>query len=120
MGSRRPIIARMHKTEIEAKDASALRSGPVRTWFVEAFPDGPTPAQHLTWPLIKAGEHVLVISPTGTGKTLAGFLAILDRLFRDHAEGSLAPKLRCVYVSPLRSLGYDIERNLSIPLDRIQ
>ena len=56
----------------------------------------------------------------GQGKTLAGFLAILDRLFRAHADGTLAPALRCVYVSPLRSLGYDIERNLSIPLEGIQ
>jgi ATP-dependent Lhr-like helicase len=62
----------------------------------------------------------LLIAPTGTGKTLAAFLAILDRLHREHEAGTLAPGLRCVYVSPLRSLGYDIERNLSEPLEAIR
>ena len=85
------------------------------TGLPELIPEGPTPAQRLAWPPIAAGEHLLLVSPTGTGKTLAGFLAILDRLFRAHAEGTLAPGLRCVYVSPLRSLGYDIERNLADP-----
>ena len=97
-----------------------LLSGPVRAWFLAAFPDGPTPAQELAWPSIAAGEHVLLVSPTGTGKTLAAFLAILDRLFRAHESGTLAPGLRCVYVSPLRSLNYDIERNLSTPLEGIR
>ena len=110
----------MHTIDTEAQDALALLSRPVRDWFAGAYPEGPTPAQRLAWPLIAAGEHLLLVSPTGTGKTLAGFLAILDRLFRAHAEGTLAPGLRCVYVSPLRSLGYDIERNLAIPLEGIQ
>ena len=100
--------------------ALALLSGPVRDWFAADFPDGPTPAQELAWPPIAAGEHVLLVSPTGTGKTLAAFLAILDRLFREHATGALAPGLRCVYVSPLRSLNYDIERNLSDAAGRDQ
>ncbi|MGO9812838.1 MAG: DEAD/DEAH box helicase, partial [Isosphaeraceae bacterium] len=103
-----------------ARDALGSLSGPVRDWFAAAFPEGPTAAQRLAWPPIAAGEHMLLISPTGTGKTLAGFLAILDRLFRQHAEGKLASGLRCVYVSPLRSLGYDIERNLAIPLAAIE
>ena len=94
--------------------------GPVHAWFARAFPSGPTPAQALAWPAIAAGENLLLVSPTGTGKTLAAFLAILDRLFRDHAAGTLAPGLRCVYISPLRSLGYDIERNLSEPLEAIR
>ena len=71
-------------------------------------------------PAIEAGENVLLVSPTGTGKTLAAFLAILDRLAAEHSAGTLGPGLRCVYLSPLRSLGYDIERNLSIPLDGIR
>ncbi|HMB08606.1 MAG TPA: DEAD/DEAH box helicase [Isosphaeraceae bacterium] len=94
--------------------------GPVRDWFRSAFPDGPTPAQRLAWPGIASGEHLLLASPTGTGKTLAAFLSILDRLYREHAAGTLAPGLRCVYVSPLRSLGYDIERNLSRPIEAIR
>ncbi len=70
----------------------------------------------MAWPPIAAGEHLLLVSPTGTGKTLAAFLAILDRLFRAREAKALAPGLRCVYVSPLRSLNYDIERNLAEPL----
>src|SRR4051794_10556582 len=101
-------------------DALGWLSGPVRDWFVATFPEGPTPAQRLAWPSIAAGEHVLLVSPTGTGKTLAAFLAILDRLYRAHAAGTLVPGLGCVYVSPLRSLGYDIERNLAEPLEAIR
>lgn len=92
----------------------------VRAWFEGEFPGGPTPAQRAAWPAIAAGENVLLVAPTGTGKTLAAFLAILDRLFREHATGTLGDGLRCIYVSPLRSLGYDIERNLSAPLDAIR
>ena len=120
MGPGCPITAGMHTIDIEAGDALGSLSGPVRDWFAGAFPEGPTPAQRLAWPPIAAGEHLLLVSPTGTGKTLAGFLAILDRLFRRHAEGTLSPGLRCVYISPLRSLGYDIERNLAIPLGGIE
>lgn len=94
--------------------------GAVGAWFRHAFPAGPTPAQALAWPSIAAGESLLLIAPTGTGKTLAAFLAILDRLHREHEAGGLADGLRCLYVSPLRSLGYDIERNLSEPLDAIR
>src|SRR3954465_4829152 len=98
---------------VDGSGARGALAGPVRDWFAATFPGGPTPAQRLAWPPIAAGEHVLLVSPTGTGKTLAAFLAILDGLFREHAAGTLGPGLRCVYVSPLRSLGYDIERNLS-------
>jgi ATP-dependent Lhr-like helicase len=99
--------------------AVAPLSEPVRAWFEEAFPEGPTPGQAMAWPAIAAGEHVLLIAPTGTGKTLAAFLAVLDRLFRAREAGTLGPGLRCVYVSPLRSLNYDIERNLAAPLEGI-
>jgi ATP-dependent Lhr-like helicase len=98
----------------------ALRCDAVREWFAGAFPGGPTPAQRAAWPHINGGAHTLVIAPTGTGKTLAAFLATLDRLHAEHAAGTLAPGLRCVYVSPLRSLGYDIETNLRGPLDAIR
>jgi ATP-dependent helicase Lhr and Lhr-like helicase len=100
----------------ETSAALALLSGPVRAWFEAAFPEGPTPAQERSWPAIAAGEHVLLVAPTGTGKTLAAFLSILDRLFRAHEAKKLTAGLRCVYISPLRSLNYDIERNLSTPL----
>ena len=99
---------------------NGLAQGPVLDWFEAEFPGGPTPAQRLAWPTIAAGANLLLVSPTGTGKTLAAFLAILDRLHRDHAKGLLAPGLRCLYVSPLRSLGYDVETNLRIPLEAIR
>jgi ATP-dependent Lhr-like helicase len=94
--------------------------GPVLRWFRSAFPDGPTPAQRLAWPGIGLGENILLVSPTGTGKTLAAFLAIINGLYREHDSGKLELGLRCVYISPLRSLGYDIERNLAVPLEAIR
>lgn len=110
----------MPRSDVETPAALAALAGPVWDWFAAEFPGGPTPAQRLAWPRIGAGEHVLLVSPTGTGKTLAAFLAILDGLFREHQAGTLEPGLRCLYVSPLRSLGYDIERNLSAPLEAIR
>src|SRR4051794_12742484 len=94
-------------------------SAPIQAWFRATFPEGATPAQELTWPAIASDEHVLLIAPTGTGKTLAAFLAILDRLFRAELSGTLPKGIQCVYVSPLRSLSYDIERNLRSPIDGI-
>jgi ATP-dependent helicase Lhr and Lhr-like helicase len=82
-----------------------------RAWFEQAFA-APTPAQAQAWPAIARGEHVLVSAPTGSGKTLAAFLWALDRL---SGEGG-APGTRVVYVSPLKALAYDIERNLRAPL----
>ena len=85
------------------------------------FPPDPRPPKSAAWPVIQARAHALLIAPTGTGKTLAGFLAILDRLWHEHQAGKLpADALRCVYLSPLRSLGYDIERNLTEPLEAIR
>ena len=85
-------------------------------WFRETFAK-PTEAQELCVPRIANRESVLLSSPTGSGKTLAGFLGIIDRLLRDHEAGKLAGgEIRCVYVSPLRALAYDIEKNLSQPL----
>ncbi|MDF1859888.1 MAG: DEAD/DEAH box helicase [Verrucomicrobiales bacterium] len=88
----------------------------VAAWFRKAF-GKPTEAQELCIPDIAAKRSVLLSSPTGSGKTLAGFLGIIDRLAREHYEGTLSPKgIRCVYVSPLRALAYDIEKNLQQPL----
>jgi ATP-dependent Lhr-like helicase len=85
----------------------------VREWFEQAF-DAPTPAQSQAWPAIAAGENVLLSAPTGSGKTLAAFLWALDRLSsepRAEKQGT-----RVVYISPLKALAYDIERNLRTPL----
>ncbi|MET0975215.1 MAG: ATP-dependent helicase [Leifsonia sp.] len=83
-----------------------------RTWFAEAF-RAPTAAQAGAWDAIGRGAHALVVAPTGSGKTLAAFLASLDRLHADPAE---EPGTRVLYISPLKALGVDVERNLRAPL----
>src|SRR5438034_4498385 len=110
---------------------------PVARWFRAALGE-PTPAQRLGWPAIAARKHTLILAPTGSGKTLAAFLACLDALIREllAAQGSgvggqgsadtlltpdprpLTPALgvRILYVSPLKALNYDIEKNLREPL----
>ena len=87
----------------------------VARWFSRAFA-APTPAQAEAWPAIKAGRHVLIAAPTGSGKTLAAFLAAIDSLVRQGLEGRLADETQVVYVSPLKALSNDIERNLAAPL----
>src|SRR3954469_15811954 len=88
-----------------------------REWFLRAF-EQPTEAQTQAWPAIASGEHVLLSAPTGSGKTLAAFLWALDRLTaKPLPEGER--KTRLVYVSPLKALSYDIERNLRAPLQGI-
>src|SRR5205807_4459816 len=86
----------------------------VRDWFAGAF-EAPTPAQERAWPAIASGEHVLISAPTGSGKTLAAFLWGLDRLAADPLPKG-ERRTRLVYVSPLKALSYDIERNLRAPL----
>lgn len=110
--------ARRSETVGDGSVAAAL-PGAAGRWFAAAFPGGPTLIQALAWPAIARGENALLVAPTGTGKTLAAFLAIIDDLQTRHDGGSLAPGLRCVYVSPLRSLSRDIERNLAAPLEGI-
>jgi ATP-dependent Lhr-like helicase len=83
-------------------------SDPVRTWFEATF-DAPTPAQERGWPAIASGAHTLIQAPTGSGKTLAAFLWALDR-----ARPGLGTQV--LYVSPLKALNYDVERNLRGPL----
>src|SRR6202035_4007938 len=91
-------------------------SPPVRIWFEQAFA-APTPAQAQAWPAIAAGENVLVSAPTGSGKTLAAFLWALDRLSAEGVDTDPpAGRTRVVYISPLKALAYDIERNLRAPL----
>lgn len=83
----------------------------LRKWIKKAF-GRLTQAQELTLPHILAGKSVLLSSPTGSGKTLAGFLGVLDHLVRAHEAGTLGDRIHCVYVSPLRALTYDIQKNL--------
>ncbi len=88
-------------------------SEPVRRWFDDSF-SGPTRVQELGWPVLTRGGNALLVAPTGSGKTLAAFLWAIDRLcLGDEPSG---PGVRVVYVSPLKALAYDIERNLQAPL----
>ncbi len=93
-------------------------SAPTREWFAAAFAE-PTPAQVGAWEAISHGRHALVVAPTGSGKTLSAFLWSLDRL----ATGDVPPKkerCRVLYVSPLKALAVDVERNLRAPLAGIR
>src|SRR5215471_8755334 len=91
----------------------------VAAWFAQTFAK-PTPAQVEAWPAIKAGRHVLVAAPTGSGKTLAAFLAAIDSLVRQGLDGGLKDETQIVYVSPLKALSNDIQRNLEAPLAGIR
>jgi ATP-dependent Lhr-like helicase len=99
-----------------AEDALGLFSEPVRRWFEASFEE-PTPAQALGWPAIASQKNALICAPTGSGKTLAAFLWGIDRLSREPER--LGEGVRIVYVSPLKALSYDIERNLRAPLKGI-
>src|SRR6202165_1152926 len=90
----------------------------VAEWFVKKF-GTPTEPQELGWPHILAGRTTLISAPTGSGKTLAAFLACIDRLVRKALAGDLADRVEVLYVSPLKALGNDIQKNLEIPLGEI-
>ena len=91
----------------------------VAAWFSRTF-DAPTPAQERAWPALQAGQHVLVAAPTGSGKTFAAFLAAIDQLVKEGLERGLPDETRIVYVSPLKALSNDIQRNLDAPLAGIR
>ena len=95
-------------------DPLSFFSPKTRAWFEQAFA-GATPAQELGWPAIASGKHTLIQAPTGSGKTLAAFLYGIDKLNSEPGRG-----LRLIYVSPLKALNYDIERNLRGPLAGLQ
>ena len=90
----------------------------VAEWFVAKF-GTPTEPQEQGWPHILAGRTTLISAPTGSGKTLAAFLACIDRLVRKALAGNLSDRTEVLYVSPLKALGNDIQKNLEIPLGEI-
>jgi ATP-dependent Lhr-like helicase len=89
-----------------------------RAWFTAAFAR-PTPAQAQAWASIGRGEHTLVIAPTGSGKTLAAFLWAIDRLASEPPPTDPKRRCRVLYVSPLKALAVDVQRNLRSPLTGI-
>ena len=84
-------------------------------WFAESF-EAPTPAQAAAWEAIERGEDTLVVAPTGSGKTLAAFLTAIDRLAGTPAPAAGTARTSVLYISPLKALGVDVERNLTSPL----
>ena len=104
-------------------EAMASFSEPVRRWFADAF-GAPTAVQGEAWEAIARGENALVIAPTGSGKTLAAFLWAIDALMGEKARVAetgekWARGVRVLYVSPLKALGADVDRNLQGPLSAI-
>jgi ATP-dependent Lhr-like helicase len=91
----------------------------VRAWFAQTFA-GPTPAQSKSWAALATPGDLLLAAPTGAGKTLAAFLGVLDDLFRQGLEGRLETGVQVVYVSPLKALSNDVQRNLEAPLAGIR
>ncbi|MGE5592000.1 MAG: DEAD/DEAH box helicase [Bacillota bacterium] len=87
----------------------------VWSWFMQAFGQ-PSPPQALAWPAIARGDHVLLLAPTGSGKTLAAFLQVLDTLYKEALGGQAHAGVQVLYISPLKALNNDMERNLEVPL----
>jgi ATP-dependent Lhr-like helicase len=103
----------------EIVDALTWAHPVVREWFVGKF-GTPTSPQELGWPPILAARPTLISAPTGSGKTLAAFLICIDKLIRQAIDGSLAAATAVVYVSPLKALSNDVQKNLEMPLREIQ
>ncbi len=100
-------------------DALAQFSPAVRAWFETSFP-APTPPQDQGWPAIASGDHTLILAPTGSGKTLAAFLWAIDRLTSTPPPTERTHRTRVLYISPLRALAVDVEKNLRAPIQGIR
>ena len=121
--TRRPSRSLADQAERSGHAADSLErfSPAVRDWFASSF-EAPTPAQAEGWAAISAGHHTLIHAPTGSGKTLAAFLWCLDRLARNPSPPTPRGQVghvRVLYISPLKALTYDVERNLKAPLTGI-
>ncbi|MCA8996657.1 MAG: DEAD/DEAH box helicase, partial [Planctomycetaceae bacterium] len=106
--------------ETNSADVLSLFHPVVQYWFRSRFA-GPTDPQIHGWPHIARGENTLIAAPTGSGKTLTAFLAVIDRLVREALTGQRSSRgVQVLYLSPLRALSNDMERNLEAPLAEIQ
>src|SRR5437868_4211218 len=112
-------MTRLRPVSDASVNPSPLFHPSVAEWFERSFA-APTAAQAEAWPAIQAGQHTLIAAPTGSGKTLAAFLAAIDALVRQGVNGGLSDETQIVYVSPLKALSNDIQRNLEGPLAGIR
>ncbi len=91
----------------------------IRAWFAESL-GAPSEPQRQGWPVIASGAHTLILAPTGSGKTLAAFLWELNALVSDGLEAPLGNAMHLLYISPLKALNNDIQRNLTVPLAHLK
>lgn len=106
------------KEHFSEHDSLSCLQNYVREWFTRTF-SRLTPPQMFSFKLISMGKNVIITAPTGSGKTLAAFLSIISELFKMGEEGKLEDSIYCVYVSPLRALSNDIQKNLIVPIKEI-
>ncbi len=106
------------KEQFSEEESLAVLNPYVREWFTSSFKELTTP-QRFTFKLIAERNNILVTAPTGSGKTMSGFISILSDLFAKSIEGKLSENVYCIYISPLRALNNDIYKNLVKPLDEI-
>ena len=90
----------------------------ISSWFSDSY-EAPSPIQKLAWPAIRRGENCLLLAPTGSGKTFAAFLSLIDRLAKIGSSGELSDTIYVVYITPLKALGNDIHKNLLQPLEML-
>ena len=107
----------MQKRSLSNSKKSTTRSvfhKPVQKWFDSSFAK-PTKAQQLGWPIIQSGKNALILAPTGSGKTLAAFLSAIDHIMFEPLPRK-QERCRVLYISPLKALAVDIEKNLRTPI----
>ena len=121
-------MARASKSRNRQAEDACLKafSEPTQRWFRGVF-DGPTEAQALAWPIIHQHKNTLLLAPTGSGKTLAAFMVAIDRIMfgdvlttKQQPGGATKSGVKVLYISPLKALGVDVERNLQSPLAGIR
>lgn len=120
MDSRRITSGRHPSTTLRTGSGRPLQSFHpiIARWFQDTI-GAPTDVQTASWPAICSGEHALIAAPTGSGKTLAAFLASIDSLFQQALSNNLADHVQILYVSPLKALSNDVQKNLRQPLNEI-